>query len=313
MNRLSFYRLPAAFVCLAAALLLSAPAAEAQLEDQLSAYTGVNAEGYLGPLADAFGSNLNSGLYHTASIGGFGPQVSLEIKAMAVKFGDDDRFFTAQTEGFFVGPESGEAPTVVGPTEGVTVEGDGGAMYTFPGGFDVSSFGLAAPQIRIGAVAGTEALVRYFAAEFGSEGETTELGDVSLFGFGVRHSLSQYLGAVFPVALSAGFFYQTLDVGKTASGADFIASEALSIGVQASKDFGFVEPYAGLSFDSFNMDVTYDSDSDDSEDPIKLSFDSEKTAHLAMGVTLKVPFVSVNGEFNVAGQNSFAVGLAVGN
>ncbi|MEE9271610.1 MAG: hypothetical protein V3V49_15280 [Candidatus Krumholzibacteria bacterium] len=47
-------------------LVLACPAG-AQIGNQLSAYTGPNAIGFLQPLVDAFGADLNSGLYHSAA------------------------------------------------------------------------------------------------------------------------------------------------------------------------------------------------------------------------------------------------------
>nr|MCK4408798.1 hypothetical protein [Candidatus Eisenbacteria bacterium] len=49
-------------------VLLAAVPVSAQIGDQISAYSGANAEGYLEPLALAIGANLNSGLFHSAHI-----------------------------------------------------------------------------------------------------------------------------------------------------------------------------------------------------------------------------------------------------
>jgi len=293
-------------------LLLAVPAG-AQIADQLSAYTGVNAEGYLQPLADAVGADLNSALFRSAHIPTYGLQISFEVPIMGVIFGDDDRTFMATTESGFSPETRVEAPTVVGSGDAVIVDGDAGTSFAFPGGLDLNSFALAVPQLRIGSYRGTEALIRYIAFDVGD----AELGDVSLFGFGLRHSISQYLSPEFPAAIAAGFFWQRFDLGQNQAGGDLISASAFTFGVQASKRYGdklmFVEPYTGLSVDTFSMDVSYESDTPESPEIIDLSLESDTTLHLTLGVGLKLAFVNGYAEYSVAGQNSFSFGLGFGN
>ena len=53
------------YFALTVLIVLAALPAAAQVEDQLSAYTGQNGTGYLQPLADAFGATLNDAFYRT--------------------------------------------------------------------------------------------------------------------------------------------------------------------------------------------------------------------------------------------------------
>lgn len=284
-------------------VLAAALTASAQIEDQISAYTGVNAEGYLGPLAQAVGADLNSGLFHSAYIPEDGFHVSLETGLMAVLFSDDDATFMATTELGFSPETTVEAPTVVGPGDAVVVEGDLGTAFAFPGGFDLTSFALAAPQIRVGSVRGTEALFRYIAVDAGD----VEVGNVSLFGVGLRHSVSQYMTEP-PVDIAAGFMYQSFKLGD-----ELIDATAFTFGVQASRRFpsGFavIEPYAGLSYDYFQMDVSYD---DQDENPIALEFDADSGIHLTLGLHAQAAVLSLYGEYNLASQSGFAFGMGFG-
>lgn len=296
-------RILACVGCVFAVVVMAVPAA-AQIEDQLSAYTGPNAEGYLEPLALAMGADLNSGLFYSAHIPVSGLHVRLETPIMVAIFSDDARTFSATTEGWFEPTTTVDAPTVVGSGEAYIVENVGaGTAFAFPGGFDLNAFALGVPQIRIGSFKGTEAVIRYFSLDIGD----AEIGDLSLYGFGLRHSISQYLVGV-PVDLAGGFMYQKFDLGE-----DLIDATAFSFGVQASKRFPLVflelEPYAGLSFDTFQMDVSYD-DIDDM--PIDLSFDASSTAHLTLGLHARAAFVSLYGEYNVASQSGYAFGLGFG-
>jgi hypothetical protein len=285
-------------------LVFAASPSGAQVENQLSAYTGPNAEGYLQPLADAFGASLNSALFHSARIPEDGFRLKFSFAVMAVKFGDDDRTFSAVGEPGFqplTDPGPYTAPTVVGDGKALIVQGMAGTQFAFPGGFNLSSFTIAVPQVRFGSVAGTDGMIRFFAIDTGD----AELGDIKLFGFGLRHSISRYFEDDFPVDLAVGFFYQTFDLGD-----DLISSNAFSIGAQASKQFAILEPYSGLSFDTFGMDVTYD---DTGGTPIDLEFDSDSSMHWTLGLAANFVVGSAFAEYSIADNNSFAFGLAFGN
>lgn len=275
----------------------------AQIETNLSSYTGPNAEGYLEPLKDAVGSALNTGLYTSGHVPRAGLHVRLELRGMLVSFGDDDKTFDAVTEEYFPDQQSVQAPTVVGSTEAVTVTDPGtGATFAFPGGFDMERIALAAPQLVVGGVMGTEAIVRYFAIETGD----AEIGDISLFGIGARHSISQYLTGL-PVDLSAMIFWQSFKLGD-----DLIDANGLTFGVQGSKRFGLVEPYAGLSMDSFQMDVDYEFGTGNDTETLKVEFDRDTSPHLTLGAALHLGLVHLNGEFNAANQTGFTLGVGFG-
>ena len=292
-------------IALLVLLACIAPPLAAQVEDQLSAYTGKNAEGFLQPFADAVGANLNSGIFRSAAIPKVGWNVRLELQVMGVIFPDDVKTFNAITErGFTPEQHYSLAPTIVGSTKAVYVYGDGGTVFAFPGGLDLHSFALVVPQLRVGAFYGTEAIVRFFTAKVGD----TDIGDMNLFGFGLRHSISQYFGPAFPVDLAAGFFWQKFTLGD-----DLASSNALSIGVQGSKRLASVfVPYAGLSYDSFSMDVSYTNTSYGLEAPIDINYDTSSTMRLTIGFLLNLPGLNVFGEYGIANQSSFSFGVGLG-
>jgi hypothetical protein len=298
-------RAPAGLVC-AVAILLAATSAGAQIGDQLASYMGENAEAYLEPLARAIGSDLNSGIFHSARVPETGFHLSVETPVMVVMFSDDDNTFGATVPEGFTALEGGtefQAPTVVGPGSAVYVAGEDSTSFAFPGGMDLSSFALAAPQIRIGSLRGTEAVIRYLAIDAGD----SDIGQASLLGFGVRHSLTQYMTSP-AFDASASVMYHNFKLGD-----DLIKATALSVGVQAGKTFGAgwarLEPYAGLSYDTFQMDVSYETSEGE---PVDLSFDSKSTAHLTLGLSAALSAVSLYGEYNIADQSGFAFGLSIG-
>lgn len=293
-------------LALAAVLAAAGSPAAAQIGDQLSAYTGENAEGYLKPLVDAIGTDLNGGLFHTARIPVSGFHISLETPVVAVLFADEDVTFEAVTEGDFSPEQTVDAPTIIGSGEALIVPGDEATSFAFPGGFDLNSFALAVPQLRIGSYMGTEALVRYIAINTGD----VEIGNISLMGFGLRHNINQYFGPEFPVDLAGGFFWQSFKLGD-----GLLEANAMSFGVQASKRYGTtaaIEPYMGVSLDSFGMDVSYESESSGEPEQVDFSFESETSARLTLGLSMSYSVVNANAEYTVAGQSGFSFGLSFG-
>jgi hypothetical protein len=296
--------------CSLLALVLAGSCLAIEIEDQLSIYTGDNGIGYLQPLADAVGTDMNSGLFQSAHIPKQSMYFSVEFRIMSARFGDDDKTFDATTEAGFSPTMTATAPTVVGDGEAVTVEGDGGATFYFPGGFDLGAFTLAVPQIRFGSYYGTEAIIRYIAIEVGDN----EFGDGSLFGFGLRHSISQYLDPEFPVDLAGGFFWQKFHMGTNNAGGDLISSSTFTFGVQASRRYGseitYFEPYTGLSLDQSSFDVSYEGDEGTIVD---LDFGSDTTVRFTMGLAARLAFVNAHVEYGLSSQNSLSFGLAFGN
>jgi hypothetical protein len=290
-----------ALLAVAVAVMYGTPAG-AQLEDNLGAYTDDTAKGYLKPLQEAFGQALNSNFFTTAAIPLSGFRARLEVRAMSVMFKDEDDFFNATTGGDFAPEQTVEAPTAVGPGESVVVPGDGGTAYVFPGGFDLKSFTLGVPQLTIGGVAGTEAMVRWVAVDLGD----SDFGKLSLLGLGLRHSLSQHLAAP-PLDLAVAGYYQTFSVGD-----DFIDSKAYSVGLQASKNFGMLVPYGGLAYDMSSMTVQYTATSGAEDREVELDMDSDSTLHLTLGLGLQLGVLHLNASGELAKRTGFSAGVGFG-
>jgi hypothetical protein len=284
---------------------VAASPAAADLEDYLGKYTGENGEGYLQPLVDAIGADLNSGIFRSGYVAPDGFHLSLETPIAAAFFGDDDRVFMAAPSEGFDPDDPVEAPTAVGQTEYVYVDGINDTRDGFPGGLDLSSFALAAPQIRVGSVMGTEAILRYLAIDVGD----SDIGKINLFGMGLKHSISQYIDEPpWGMDMSAGFFWQNITIGD-----ELMDATAFTAGVQASKryvaGFATAEPYVGLGFDTFSMDVSYE---DDEGTDIDLSFESETSFRGTMGLNLSAAFFTLYGEYSIANVNTFGFGLGLG-
>ncbi len=274
--------------------------AHAQISSNLGGLTSENVEGYLEPLPKALSGTLNLAVFDGADIPLAGLNVSLGVKAMAVGFDDEDRVYRPSVPDGF---QTGDVSTVVGDGESTYLEGDGGLQIGFPGGLDIETFAVAVPQLTVGSVLGTRAVIRYIAVEL----DDTELGDLELIGYGLQHSISQYLGPLFPVNIAAGFFIQSFKVGE-----DLIESDALHLNVMGSKSFGTFEPYVGLGFDSYTFDVSYDDTLDDTDEMVKVEFSSENDFHATLGVAAHFALVHTHLELTSAASLGLAFGLRVG-
>jgi hypothetical protein len=290
---------------LSALILFLATPAFAQLSTWLQSYTGRNAAGYFGPLIDAFGADLNAGLYHTGRVPEDGLHVSLGVVFMSARFSAADRTFTAFTESGFSPEQAVKASTVVGSQTALCVDGDAGTRFCFPGGFDLRSFDFGVPQLRVGALWGTEATIRFGWISTSTTGD----GGTYLYGFGVRHGVSRYIENC-PVDVAAGGHWQRFVSGENERGGDLISAQAWTVGLQASKRWSWSEPYVGIAYDDFGLDVSYEGDTP--EDTIEMSFDASEHYHVTMGLAVNVRFAVVHGEYNIGGQNAFALGLALG-
>jgi hypothetical protein len=291
-------------VCVVLVVALAAPAAAQTIEDYLSSYTGANATGYLQPLVDAIGADLNSGLYNSAAIPKKGVSVKLELIAMTALFKDEQSTFTATTESGFSPEQTVEASTVVGPEASTIISGDHDAQYAFPGGFNLQTFSLAVPQVRVGFTSGTEILVRFMAGEIGD----TEIGDLKLYGGGARHNISQYFGEDFPVELAAGAFWQQFE-----QGGDLMQTTALSFGIQASKKVGVLESYVGLMAESTQLELKYTSNASGTPEDTEVSFDSGTNLAGTLGIKVDAGIVFAFGEYHLTTTlNNFAFGIGAG-
>ena len=308
--------LPRARVTGVLALALALPSLDARfafadgaVQNQISVYSGPNAVGYLQPLTNAFGAALNSAFGYSAYIPTSSFHLSIEAPVMGVYFEDTDRTFRAATEAGFQPSQHVTAPTVAGSGHAVTVTGAGGVSYSFPGGLDLNSFALVVPQLRMGSVAGTEALVRWIAFDRGD----SDIGTISLFGIGGRHSISQFMGPRPLVDIAVGALWQQFKVGKNFTGDDFCTSDALLLQLQVGKraPVGTVifEPYASVQWEKLDADITYD---DPDGDVVRVSTEAQNRWRFTLGTALDFAVGHLFFDYSFAHTDNFSLGLAFG-
>jgi hypothetical protein len=271
-----------------------------EIGDYISKYTSANGKKYMQPLADVFSSDLNSGVFEFGRLPKLGLKLTIGVKGMSTAVSGDQRTFTATTEEPFNPTQSVKVPTLFGKNEVVSVTGSGGTVYNFPSGFNLDKLPLVVPQVSIGSILGTELTVRYFMANVGED-----IGDLTLTGIGVRHSLSQYL-PLFPLDVSIGYFTQKFSVGEV------VDATTVYYGAQVGKSFGILSLYGAAGYESADMAVEYEQDPGDQASKISFDLQSEQQLRFTLGVGLKLAILKIHADYNFANQQTVCAGVGLG-
>lgn len=273
------------------------PAQAQKLNDFVGKYGNENGAGFMQPLADAFAANLNSGLFQSANVPLDGLHITFSIVALGAPVSDSRKTFLAKTEDPFSPPGTIQAPTIFGSPDGASVTGTGGTTYNFPGGLDASLLAIAAPQITVGSLYGTEALVRFFQAKLGES-----FGTLKLFGIGLRHNVKQHLKLKnLPLDIAFGFYYQHFEIG------DIVSANAVLISAQGSYRTGLLVLYGGPGFETSTMDIQYNGGSGN----INLSLKAANSLRFTLGAALHLAFFRLFADYNLASQSTFTVGFGL--
>jgi len=284
------------------ALALASPVL-AQIDANLGALNAENVKGYLSPLPKALSTTLNMAEFQSASIPLAGFNLTVGVHVMAVTFADDDKTYDVKDP--IDGSVLGKASTVAGSTLATDFTRSDNTVLYHPGGLGLSQFTVAVPQLAIGSVLGTRAVVRWIQFDAGD----SDFGKVDFLGIGLQHSLNRYLKGL-PVDLAAGGMYQTFSLGKD----KLIDTKAMHFEVTASRKLAlWVQPYAGVGYDTFSMEANYTPDASvASSVPTNVKFDDENGFHGTLGVMFGFPLVKLHAQVDQAKETGAAVGLRFG-
>jgi hypothetical protein len=287
---------------LAMSVILDSPGLWAQSIDQrLQSFASEYAKGYVQPLVDAVGANLNSGLYQSADT-----ESELDIYAGVKVIGT---FITSDMQTFNASsPYNGQVSSTA------TILGGNGAdipgAITPPSKYlnGAAAFGnvklvpLFVPQASVGNFMGTQLMIRYLPAQ-----NVSDVGQVSFWGVGVQHSLSQYIPMI-PFCLAAQVAYQNLTVG------DNFDASALSIGVQASKKILILTLYGGVAYERCGMTLSYTYTQPGTSQTQKLSLDftGENTVRATVGASINVLLFKINADYSLGKIPVGSVGIGIG-
>jgi len=173
---------------------------------------------------------------------------------------------------------------------------------------NVKTIPLAAPQLSIGTLVGTQLTFRYLP----NVKLNSDIGELKYFGFGIQHNPGIWFPNPLPLDVSASFFTQTLDVGSV------LKTKATAFGVNASKRFGpgalNITPYAGFMLESSTMTFNYTStlqtpDGGTQQVTVNLPLKGDNKSRLTLGLSLKLLFLNINADYNISTYNSFTGGV----
>jgi len=281
-------------------LMPTAARAQSDLDKALEHFDAQTVKGYIKPMADFFGANMNAGWYHSADIPVTGLKIEVNIIGMGSLVGDDQKTFTATAPPGF-SPATFETATIFGG-KGKTIRNSFDTSLTYSGSdgiVDATLFPLAVPQLTVGSIYGTELTLRFVPFP-----DIDAFPKTTYFGVGARHSISQYLPAV-PLDIAAGVFYTSFEVG------DLIDFKGISIGAQASKTFVIATLYGGLAWENSTMNITYVSKFPGGG-RVDIDLDGDNSFRFTVGAGLSLGFVKLFADANFGAVTNFSAGIGVG-
>ena len=271
--------------------------AQNSVEGAIKQLSSANAPGYLQPLVNSIGANLNSGAYHSASISDMGLTIRLDIIGMGTFIGDAEKTYNAVAPQPF-DPTPIQTATLFGGL-GSVANGPGGTQYSFQSGeWKTSIVPFAAPQLTIGNFYGTQAIIRYIPIP-----EVSNFPKMTYWGLGARHSISRYLPTA-PVDLAASILYQKVSIG------DILEETALSFGAQVSKSYAVLTLYGGLQYESSSMNVNYVQTGSGSS--VKLDLDGENKFRATAGLGLNLAILNLFADISVGKVTVASGGIGFG-
>ena len=285
--------LPLFFVLLAAAPLT----AQTDLENVIKQYDQATIDGYMQPLADALGAGMNAGFYHTAAIPPAGFNLTFKIIGTGSSVSDDMKSYTQALPASFA-QGSMEAPTIFGGQGEEVVDALGTRYRPSDGIFNATLFPTAIPQLTVGSLYGTEAVLRY--APIPAIGEA--LPSATLFSIGARHSISQYL-MEFPLDLAVGGYYSSYTAG------DIISLTGFSLGANASTEWSGLTIYGGLAWETSTMTLEY---TDTGDNAVNIDLDGENSFRFTGGLSVRIAFLILSADANFGSVTNYSAGLGFG-
>lgn len=274
------------------------------LESVIQQYSAATIRGYIQPLADALVANLSIGYINSTS----SPRkfsLSLEAIAMTAAIDETMRTYTANTPNGFQ-PPTHQTPTIFGGTAqpvshstipGISYRGSDGLV-------DAEYFPTAAPQLRLGGILGTELVVRYASSSMVPFLDEEDFPDLTLFGVGVQHSISQYLKL--PIDLSIGGSINSLKFG------DIVDLSSTSFGLNVGKSFGLLGLSGGIASEGGTMNLTYTSTDPNASGGVDVDVEVKRAMRFRAGASLSLGFLRLFGDAAFGDVTSYAGGLRFG-
>jgi hypothetical protein len=273
--------------------------AQSDLEKTLQLFKQSEVTGYIQPLADLFGANMNAGMFHSAEIpSGF--HLSVELVGMGSMVGDNQKNYTLNSPAGF-NPVNFSTATMFGGKRDSVVDTNTKLKYfgIADGFVNTSIFPLGAPQITIGNIYGTRAIVRFIATP-----SMNAFPSATLWGIGLQHSISQYVPSI-PLDVAAHVFYSKFSFG------DLVNFSGTSIGVEASKSLSILRVYGGLAWEKSSMELKY-APANATIPAVDITMNGANNFRATVGLGLHIIFFSVFADANFGSITNFSAGIGFG-
>ena len=275
--------------------------AQNQIEETIKQLSSDNVTGYLQPFLNGFGANLNSGFSGTASVE-TGLFIRIDAIGMATFIRDPEKVYEAVPPEPFP-QERVQTATIFGG-QGATVQGPQGLTYQMQNGhLNLDYLPFVVPQLTVGNIYNTQVMVRFFTYTGDSD-----IPDIDLVGFGVRHGFGQYISAL-PVDLSGGVYYQSFKIGE------IIDTSTLAFDVKASKRFGPLTLYGGTQYEYANTNVqyTFTNLTEETENQeIDINFQSDNNLRLTAGLNISLGFLHLRSDISIGNVSVWSAGIGIG-
>lgn len=299
------------------------------LGGELGSVGAAYADGYVQPLTDAFGSDLNAGLFRSADVGnGFVPglpfNVYLGVSASGALLQDSNKKFVFDGETITSGGQTfdvsadtpnNEVPTVFGDSDPdgqlvfdpqSTPSGVGTLERDIPPALLSTSIApLIVPQLSVGSVAGTDVQVRYLPST-----EYQDYGSVGLTGVALRHDIDQWFPVPVPFNLAAQGAWNQVII-EDSGGSEVMDASGWAFNLQASKGVPVLPVvfYGGLQYESFGVDYEYTFEGPQGgENEISLSQDAATTTRAIAGLSLTLAIIRINVDYSITNGSNVVTG-----
>jgi hypothetical protein len=286
---------------------------------------------YLKPYGEMLGTSLNAGWYNSAKVHGLGG-FDVTFSVMNSVAPSSAQSFDVNALGLqnFSAVGNSIAPTVAGemgesmrPELQPNTVGGEYAAFRMPNGSGNDKLPLPMLQAAVGLPFNTEVMARVVPkTKFGDAGE------VSVLGFGVKHSLKDYIPFVkrvpfLQLSLLAGYtsFNSTTAIPGTeqitvTDGALDISSGAFTSRVLVGANFPVLALYTGVGYGSttsdFAVNGTYDVESlpNSFTDPFTLGYKTTGIDFNA-GLRIRLGFLALHADYTVGDYSVLTAGVGI--
>lgn len=313
------------------------------------------AKSYLNPVGEGFGPTLNAGWINSATphkLLGF--DLSIRVGASVVPSNArtfDVTALSLQNLSYQSGPTN--SPTISGPkSSGATfslsrtINGQKYSLgnFTMPRGTGFAAIPAPMIQVGIGLIKSTDIMVRYL-----PKTSMPKFGNMSLFGFGIHHSLNQWLpgGSMLPVKLSVFAAYTKFQTNSPINILPVIDTNtinsfssdtwmgqkvesrvsAFTANAIVGKSLPFIGFFVGVGYEKSSVkintpgsypvtvpDPTLSNPSqkivDKIDNPINFTMDGANSFRGLVGLQLKLFFFHINAEYVIAKYRVLSTGIS---